>query len=190
VTSGAATSGSRPPTWRCRSGSLPATGIYADLPDPGEGGAPAAISLGRRPTFYERADAPLLEVHLLDFTGDLYGQEAGSGSSPASGARSASSWWRPSWSRWAGTATPARTLLGLIGPAWYPSGSGRRPDPFLKGKGASVAHADKATTTSTASTGPTPVPPGPAGPAAERINRLAGAPEGPQEGPSLPPWAC
>jgi len=37
---------------------------------------PAAISLGRRPTFYERADTPLLEVHLLDFEGDLYGQAA------------------------------------------------------------------------------------------------------------------
>ena len=56
---------------------LPADGIYAGTyvtPDGVE--RPAAISLGRRPTFYERADTPLLEVHLLDFTGDLYGQEA------------------------------------------------------------------------------------------------------------------
>jgi riboflavin kinase / FMN adenylyltransferase len=36
----------------------------------------AAINLGRRPTFYERADHSLLEAHLLDFDGDLYGEEA------------------------------------------------------------------------------------------------------------------
>ncbi|MEI8001411.1 MAG: bifunctional riboflavin kinase/FAD synthetase [Actinomycetes bacterium] len=56
---------------------LPADGIYAGTyltPDGRE--HPAAISLGRRPTFYERADTPLLEVHLLDFEGDLYGQAA------------------------------------------------------------------------------------------------------------------
>ena len=35
-----------------------------------------AISLGRRPTFYEHADHSLLEAHLLDFDGDLYGEEA------------------------------------------------------------------------------------------------------------------
>jgi riboflavin kinase/FMN adenylyltransferase len=34
----------------------------------------AAISLGRRPTFYEDADASLLEAYVLDFDGDLYGQ--------------------------------------------------------------------------------------------------------------------
>ena len=32
-----------------------------------------AINLGRRPTFYEHADHSLLEAHLLDFKGDLYG---------------------------------------------------------------------------------------------------------------------
>ena len=36
----------------------------------------AAISLGRRPTFYEEAHACLLEAHLLDFDGDLYGEPA------------------------------------------------------------------------------------------------------------------
>ena len=36
----------------------------------------AAINLGRRPTFYEHADTSLLEAHLLDFNGDLYGEEA------------------------------------------------------------------------------------------------------------------
>ena len=35
-----------------------------------------AINLGRRPTFYEHADRSLLEAHLIDFAGDLYGETA------------------------------------------------------------------------------------------------------------------
>jgi riboflavin kinase/FMN adenylyltransferase len=55
---------------------LPADGIYAgtfigsDLEE-----RTAAISLGRRPTFYEHADMSLLEAFVLDFDGDLYDQE-------------------------------------------------------------------------------------------------------------------
>ena len=45
--------------------------------------APAAISLGRRPTFYDDADRSLLEAHLLDFDGDLYGERPGCGSCAA-----------------------------------------------------------------------------------------------------------
>ncbi len=54
---------------------LPALGIYAGWFTAEDGGRrPAAISVGRRPTFY--ADGRLLvEAHLLDFEGDLYGQE-------------------------------------------------------------------------------------------------------------------
>ena len=37
---------------------------------------PAALSLGRRPTFYEDAETSLLEAHLLDFDDDLYGEPA------------------------------------------------------------------------------------------------------------------
>jgi riboflavin kinase/FMN adenylyltransferase len=52
---------------------LPADGIYAGwFVRPDGSRHPAAISLGRRPTFYEQAHASLLEAHLLDFTGDLY----------------------------------------------------------------------------------------------------------------------
>ncbi len=52
---------------------LPADGIYAGWFTREEGSVhPAAISLGRRPTFYEQAHASLLEAHLLDFEGDLY----------------------------------------------------------------------------------------------------------------------
>ena len=55
---------------------LPADGIYAGWCRTPDGMSRAcAISLGRRPTFYEFADTSLLEAHLLDFDGDLYGQE-------------------------------------------------------------------------------------------------------------------
>jgi riboflavin kinase/FMN adenylyltransferase len=56
---------------------LPADGIYAGwYARPDGSRLPAAISLGRRPTFYDDAHASLLEAHLLDFSGDLYGERA------------------------------------------------------------------------------------------------------------------
>jgi riboflavin kinase/FMN adenylyltransferase len=56
---------------------LPGDGIYAGTFVGADGvERPAAISLGRRPTFYEQADLSLLEAHVLDFAGDLYGQDA------------------------------------------------------------------------------------------------------------------
>ena len=56
---------------------LPADGVYSGtyLGDDGVERR-AAISLGRRPTFYEESGLLLLEAHLLDFDGDLYGQSA------------------------------------------------------------------------------------------------------------------
>jgi riboflavin kinase/FMN adenylyltransferase len=54
---------------------LPADGIYAGEFRGADGlWRPAAISLGRRPTFYVDAEKSLLEAHLLDFDGDLYDQ--------------------------------------------------------------------------------------------------------------------
>lgn len=59
---------------------MPADGIYAGhlrslgssgLPEP----LPSAVYVGHRPTFYSDGAATLLEVHVLDFDGDLYGQE-------------------------------------------------------------------------------------------------------------------
>ena len=38
---------------------------------------PCAINIGRRPTFYEHAEQSLLEAHLIDFEGDLYGEQVG-----------------------------------------------------------------------------------------------------------------
>jgi riboflavin kinase/FMN adenylyltransferase len=56
---------------------LPADGIYAGWYERPDGEVhPAAISLGRRPTFYETAGASLLEAYLLDFDGDLYDERA------------------------------------------------------------------------------------------------------------------
>jgi riboflavin kinase / FMN adenylyltransferase len=56
---------------------LPADGIYAGWYERPDGAVhPAALSLGRRPTFYEDADASLLEAYLIDFDGDLYGEAA------------------------------------------------------------------------------------------------------------------
>ena len=56
---------------------LPADGIYAGWYVRAGGGVhAAALSLGRRPTFYEDADTSVLEAHLLDFDGDLYGERA------------------------------------------------------------------------------------------------------------------
>jgi riboflavin kinase/FMN adenylyltransferase len=56
---------------------LPAEGIYAGWYERPDGTVhPAAISYGRRPTFYEDADLSLLECFLLDFDGDLYGERA------------------------------------------------------------------------------------------------------------------
>lgn len=56
---------------------LPADGVYAGwYHRPGGTRYPSALSLGRRPTFYEDADVSLLEAHLLDFDGDLYDEPA------------------------------------------------------------------------------------------------------------------
>jgi riboflavin kinase/FMN adenylyltransferase len=55
---------------------LPADGIYAGRFRGADGvWRPAAISLGRRPTFYDAQPYSLLEAYLLDFDGDLYGQD-------------------------------------------------------------------------------------------------------------------
>jgi riboflavin kinase/FMN adenylyltransferase len=59
---------------------LPGIGIYAGWYTRPDGSThPAAISVGRRPTFYDSADAPpapLVEAYVLDFDADLYGEQA------------------------------------------------------------------------------------------------------------------
>jgi riboflavin kinase / FMN adenylyltransferase len=56
---------------------MPADGVFAGWYLRPDGiRHPAALSLGRRPTFYEEADLSLLEAFLLDFDGDLYEEPA------------------------------------------------------------------------------------------------------------------
>jgi riboflavin kinase/FMN adenylyltransferase len=56
---------------------LPAEGVYAGTFIALDGvERAAALSIGRRPTFYEEQGLLLLEAHVLDFGGDLYGQAA------------------------------------------------------------------------------------------------------------------
>ena len=56
---------------------LPADGVYAGWYERPDGSRHmTAINLGRRPTFYEHADKSMLEAHLIDFSGDLYGETA------------------------------------------------------------------------------------------------------------------
>jgi len=55
----------------------PADGVYAGwyLRPDGSRHA-AAINVGKRPTFYQDAPYSLTEAHLVEFTGDLYGERA------------------------------------------------------------------------------------------------------------------
>ena len=56
---------------------LPADGVYAGWHVRASGDVhPAVISVGRRPTFYEEGGELLVESHLMDFDGDLYGEAA------------------------------------------------------------------------------------------------------------------
>lgn len=51
-----------------------ALGVYAGYAVVSSFRHGAAVSIGRRETFYAGSGALLLEAHLLDFDGDLYGQ--------------------------------------------------------------------------------------------------------------------
>lgn len=54
----------------------PAKGVYAAWATLADGSRrPAAVNIGMRPTFHQHAEQPLLEAHVIDFEGDLYGQE-------------------------------------------------------------------------------------------------------------------
>jgi riboflavin kinase/FMN adenylyltransferase len=55
---------------------VPGDGVYAGAALPGDAtvAVPAAISVGRRPQYYDEG-ARLVEAHLIGFDGDLYGDE-------------------------------------------------------------------------------------------------------------------
>ncbi len=52
---------------------LPADGVYATQVYVGDSGHKAVVNVGQRPTFSE--EERTIEVHVLDFEGDLYGEE-------------------------------------------------------------------------------------------------------------------
>jgi riboflavin kinase/FMN adenylyltransferase len=54
---------------------LPAHGVYAAHARVGTANHRAVLNIGTRPTIQNTTPTPRLEVHLLDFSGDLYGQE-------------------------------------------------------------------------------------------------------------------
>jgi riboflavin kinase/FMN adenylyltransferase len=55
------------------SGLLPPRGVYLAHAEAGGGRLRAVVNIGVRPTFAKGAGADIVEVHLLDWTGDLYG---------------------------------------------------------------------------------------------------------------------
>ena len=60
-----------------RERALPDDGVYAGWYLRPDGSAhPSAINIGKRPTFYQDAEHSLMEAHLIDFDGDLYGESA------------------------------------------------------------------------------------------------------------------
>lgn len=55
---------------------IPADGVYAAWYVFADGSRhPAAVNVGKRPTFYADAERSLVEAHLIGFDGDLYGTE-------------------------------------------------------------------------------------------------------------------
>lgn len=54
----------------------PADGVYATWAVLDDGSRHmCAVNIGKRPTFHQHAEHSLLEAHLLDFDGDLYGRD-------------------------------------------------------------------------------------------------------------------
>lgn len=55
---------------------VPADGVYAAWYTRPDGTQyPAAVNVGKRPTFYEFAERSLIEAHLIGFRGDLYDEQ-------------------------------------------------------------------------------------------------------------------
>lgn len=54
---------------------LPPNGVYVAQVQRGDATHRAVLNIGVRPTIQNPSPTPRLEVHLLDFTGELYGQE-------------------------------------------------------------------------------------------------------------------
>lgn len=52
----------------------PSNGVYAVEMETEHGRFQGVCNIGIRPTFYDKEKKPLIEVHLFDFNGDLYGE--------------------------------------------------------------------------------------------------------------------
>ena len=60
-----------------RDRALPGDAVYAAWYLRPDGSIhPSAVNIGKRPTFYDNAEHSLMEAHLIDFDGDLYGEPA------------------------------------------------------------------------------------------------------------------
>ena len=53
----------------------PAVGVYACVAEVDGAQKQAVTNIGFRPTFEDELEGPVIEVHILDFEGELYGQE-------------------------------------------------------------------------------------------------------------------
>ena len=60
-------------TWDERA--VPKPGVYACIVRLGDTKSKAVTNIGYRPTFNNKPENPLVETHLLDFKGDIYGDE-------------------------------------------------------------------------------------------------------------------
>jgi len=60
-------------TWDERA--VPKPGVYACMVNLGDTNFKAVTNIGYRPTFNNKPENPLVETHLLNFNGDLYGDE-------------------------------------------------------------------------------------------------------------------
>ena len=77
ATSAVGASAYQPPTSGSGTTAPFADGVYAALYVRPDGAPwPAAVSVGRRPTFYPAQGPRLLEAHLIGFSGELTGEEA------------------------------------------------------------------------------------------------------------------
>ncbi len=55
----------------------PAVGVYACIAEVDGAQRQAVTNIGFRPTFEDELPGPIIEAHILDFEGELYGQEVG-----------------------------------------------------------------------------------------------------------------
>ncbi|RAP76216.1 bifunctional riboflavin kinase/FAD synthetase [Paenibacillus montanisoli] len=53
---------------------VPRMGVYAVIAEVDGERQPAVLNIGMKPTFHDKLPEPVMEAHLLDYSGDLYGK--------------------------------------------------------------------------------------------------------------------